>query len=106
MKNNLITQIPYILIQGINFYLLPLWAKNTGSAMLLMLCIMPLIALVTAIIYGIRHGFNLTLPVLTFVLFLPTIYIYYNSSAWIYAIVYAAIVLVGIIIGKLLQGKQ
>lgn len=106
MPHSLITLVPYIVILGINFYLLPLFGKNTGAAMLLMLCVMPLIALVTAIIYGIRNGFCLSLPVLAFFLFLPTVYLYYNASAWPYAVVYSGLVLVGTAIGKRLQGKR
>lgn len=106
MSHNLITLIPYVVILGINFYLLPLWTKNTGAAMLLMLCVMPLIALVTAIIYGIRNGFCLTLSILAFFLFIPTVYLYYNVSAWPYAVVYSGLVLIGTAIGKLLQGKR
>ena len=106
MKNRLITLSPYIAVLATNFYLLPFFAKNTGAAMILMRRVMPLNAMVTEIIYCIRNSFNLTLPILTLLLFLPTVYLYYNVSAWIYAVGYAAIVLIGMVIGKLLQGKQ
>ncbi len=106
MPHNLITLIPYVVILGINFYLLPLLAKNTGAAMLLMLCIMPLVALGSAIMYGTRNGFSLILPTLAFILFFPTIFLYYNPSAWIYAIIYTVIILAGLVIGTFLYKKR
>lgn len=106
MKNKLRIWLPYILILAINFYLLPYFAKNTGAAMVLMLCLMPLITLGSAIIYGIRNGVSPILPILTCFLFLPTVFIYYNSSAWIYAVIYAVIALAGMAIGKSLYGKR
>ena len=106
MKKQLISLLPYIIILSLDFYLLPFFSKNTGTAMLFMLCLMPLIALTTAILYGIRNGFSLILPFATFFLFFPTIYLYYNASAWIYAVIYTIIVLVGTVIGKLLYGKR
>ena len=95
MKNTLLKLTPYLIILAMDFYLLPLFMQNTGAAMLGMLCIMPLIAFITAMVYGIRRGFNLWLAILAGIMFLPTVFIYYNSSAWIYAPLYAVIVLLG-----------
>lgn len=106
MKNRLTALAPYILALAVNFYLLPLLMRDTGTAMLLMLCVMPLAAFVTALACGMRRGFSPLLPAAAFVLFLPTIFIHYNSSAWVYAVAYAVIVLAGNGVGLIFYGKR
>ena len=106
MKSKLVPWIPYLLALAADFYLLPLLARDTGSAMLLMLCAMPLAAFFTAVVFGVRRGFHLALPAAALVLFLPSVFLYYNSSAWIYAPVYAAAVLAGNGLGRIFYGKR
>ncbi len=90
----------------VDFYLLPVAAQNTGAAMLLMLCVMPLVALVIGVAYGLRRGFSIWLAVIALLLFIPTIFIYYNASAWVYPLFYALLVLVGNLIGRLFYMKR
>lgn len=106
MKRNLVPLAPYIIALGINFYLLPFLMSDTGTAMVLMLCVMPCIALSSGVIYGVRNGFNGMLSIAAFLLFIPTIFIHYNSSAWIYAPVYAVIVLAGTGAGQVFHRKK
>lgn len=106
MKKMLIALIPYIIILILNFYLLPLLVKDTGMAMLIMLCIIPSITFCCSVAYGVRQGFNLYLPVTVALLFAPTIYIYYNYTAWVYIIAYALISLMGTGIGRLFYKKR
>ena len=106
MKKNFSALAPYVVILGIDFYILPLLINDTGTAMLFMLCAMPLAALVTAVIYGVRNGFSITLPIIALLLFIPTIFIHFNSSAWVYAPVYAVIVLAGTGIGRAFYQKK
>lgn len=56
---------------------------------------LPLLTLICAVIYGVRQGFDFLLPVTVTILFVPTIFIFYNATAWGYIIVYAVIALVG-----------
>lgn len=106
MKKHLATLAPYVIALGIDFYLLPLLISNTGTAMLLTLCVMPCAALCCGVIYGVRSGFGVTLSAAALVLFIPAVFIYYNSSAWIYAPVYAAAVLAGTGIGQAFRTKK
>lgn len=106
MRAKFLAIAPYIAALGIDFYLLPLFAKDTGAAILLLLCIMPTVAFVTAAVHGVRSGFNPLLPVAAFLLFLPTLFIYYNPSAWVYAIFYALTALAGLCIGRAFRGKR
>lgn len=88
------------------FYLLPLLGRDTGTAMVLMLAVMPLAAFLTAVVYGLRNGFCLLLPIAAGILFLPTVFLYYNASAWVYAPAYALIVLAGNGLGRVFYPKR
>ena len=52
-----------------------------------------------------RQGFDFILPILAIVLFAPTIFIFYNSSAWIYIVIYAVIAFIGNGIGRIFYKK-
>ncbi len=106
MKEKLCDLLPCLLVLGLDFYLLPCLMWDTGAAMLLMLCVMPLIALIAALIFGMRRGFSLLLPLAALVLFIPSIFLFYNPTAWVYAPAYALFVLVGNILGRLLYKKK
>ena len=106
MKKRLTALIPYAALLAVNFYAFPLLAKNTGTAMLMMLCVMPLITFICSLIYGAKHGFDLLPPLMTAVLFAPTVPIYYNSSAWVYVLVHGAISLAGNGAGRIFYQRR
>lgn len=85
----------FYLVLLIDFYIIPLFIKNTGSAMALMLAIIPLICLITSIFCGIRNGLDFSYILTVAIIFIPSIFIFYNSSAWVYALGYGVIALVG-----------
>lgn len=95
MKTKAITSLPYLLTLVLDFYLLPCLIRNTGSAMLFMLAVMPLVAFSTAAVYGVRHGFWFPLSLAAGLLFLPSVFLFYNASAWGYCLFYAGAVLAG-----------
>ena len=95
----------YYFIMFIAFYLVPILIKDTGSGMTILLIVIPLITLITSLIYGLRNTFDLVYPLIVAILFIPTLFIYYNTSAWIYIIVYSVIAVIGELIGKILQKK-
>ena len=67
--------------------------------MTIMLFIIPLICLLTSIFYGIKNGFNIYYVLIVAIMFVPSIFIFYNSSAWIYVLIYAFIAFLGNTIG-------
>lgn len=95
----------YYFIIFITFYLIPILIQDTGSGMFILLIVIPLITLVTSIIYGLRNVFDFIYPLIVAILFIPTLFIYYNISAWVYIIAYSLIALIGEILGKTLQKK-
>lgn len=106
MKKKLLEVMPYTIALAINFYVLPLLIKDTGSGMIMMLLVIPLLTFICALIYGTRKGFDFLFPVIATILFAPTIFIFYNASAWVYIIAYAVIALIGNGIGMIFYRKR
>ncbi len=99
MTTQLKRKIPFVLMCVVSFYFFPLFGDSTGSFMAILLFIIPLVTLITSLLYGLKIGMDLYFPLLIGVLFVPTIFIYYNSTAWVYTIGYAIISLIGVFIG-------
>ena len=100
--NKIIKMLPYLLVYLLTFYIGPIIAKSSVSPMFLLLFAVPLICFFVSLIYGIIHGFHpyqLLFPLFVGILFIPTIYIFYNSTAWIYPFAFAVISLIGNTIG-------
>ena len=95
----------YYFIILITFYLIPILIQDTGSGMFILLIVIPLITLITSIIYGLRNVFDFIYPLIVAILFIPTLFIYYNASAWTYILVYSMIAVIGELLGKTLQKK-
>lgn len=105
MKKTLSKMVPYLTVLAADFYILPCLIRDTGTAMLLMLFVMPLISFACAAAYGFRLGFDGVFPVMAMLLFAPTVFIHYNPSAWPYIIAYGVIALAGIGTGRIFHKK-
>lgn len=68
--------------------------------MLILLVVIPFICFLTSLVYGLINEWNLLYPILVGLLFAPTVFLFYNSSAWVYIIGYAFLSFVGICVGK------
>ena len=77
--------------------------KDTGSAMFILLFVIPVITFVSAIICGKKNSFDILYPLLVMVIFVPYVLIYMNESATIYIFIYGAISLMGLIVGSRLR---
>lgn len=100
MKINL-KALPYLVVNIIAFYLLPIFIIDTGSGMFILLIVTPLICFITSVVFGLRHSFIFLYSVIVALLFIPTMLIFYDSSASIYVIIYGMIALIGNFIGNL-----
>ncbi len=105
MKRKILAHLPYLAVLALGFYLLPLLIRDTGSGMLVLLGVMPLAVLSAAFVFGLRNGFSVWLADGALILFVPTIFIHYNESAWIYALLYPGITLAGCGIGAFIKKK-
>ena len=63
--------------------------------MIVMLIIIPMICFVTSIFYGLKNGFDFGYVLIVALIFVPSIFIFYNSSAWIYVAEYTVVALLG-----------
>ncbi len=106
MKETLRLLLPYLAFLAADYYLLPLLIRDTASAMLLMLCAMPFLALLCGLACGTRLGFQPLLAVLGTALFLPAIPLFYNWTAWPYAPAYGLVVLLGNALGRIFYGRR
>lgn len=97
--------IPFAFTIAVAYYLLPLLGNSTGSFMLILLVVLPLICLTVSFVYGIKNGWNLFFPIAIGVLFIPAIFIYFNSTAWVYFFGFSIISAVGIFIGKTIKNR-
>ncbi len=101
MKEKLFNFLPYIIILILNFYALPNFASNTAMAAIIMLFVIPFIVFLSAIIHGLYNNFSFVFPIITMILFTPSIFIYYNPSAFVYIIIYGIIAIIGSGIGSI-----
>ena len=96
----------YLAALTVNFYILPFLIVDTGSAMLMLLIVLPCITFVLGMIWGIWKGFCLWLTPITAILFFPTVFLYYNLSAWVYILTYSGLTLTGNGLGSLLTCRK
>ena len=95
MMDKLKKNMVFYLLLLVDFYIIPWLIKDTGSAMIIMFVIIPIICLITSIFYGIRNGFDFWYILIVAIMFTPSIFIFYNASAWVYVVGYAVIALLG-----------
>ena len=93
----------YLIVITLAFYVLPAFINDTGTGIFFLLILTPIICIVTYIIYGIRHSFNLIFLLLIMTLFIPTIFIFYNESAAVYVLIYGIIAAIGNLLGSLIK---
>lgn len=93
----------YLIVFALAFYALPLLIIDTGSAMFVLLIVIPIICVLTSLIYGFRHGFNWIFPVLVALLGIPAVFIHADESAIIYPLAYGLIALIGSLVGSLIS---
>lgn len=65
------------------------------TAIIALMLLLPIITFVVALSYGLQCGFNYLYPVVTFLIILPTVWLYYNNSAIVYIFSYMLISLAG-----------
>ena len=98
--------IPYLLINTLIFYLLPYLIKDTGSAMIILLVIVPVASFLVAYAYGYKNSFSWIFPILVMLIFTPTVFIFYNESATIYIFAYGIISLIGSLLGYKIKSNE
>ena len=102
MKTYYLPLLPWLLVTALDFWLLPLFL-DAGNVMLMILIVMPGICFASSFGCGLFCGFRPVYLLGTELLYLPTVWIYYNDSALIYLPVYAVIAALGMGIGAMIR---
>lgn len=89
----------------INFYVVPFFIKDTSSAIFILMVLMPLISFSTSVVYGIKNGLKAHYFIFSTLLFIPSLFIYYNATAWIYVVLFSGISLIGDAIGSAIKKR-
>lgn len=101
--NKYLKEIVAVLTQILVFYVSPLFAGPTDTMGVIVL--MLILTLTTSIIYGIvsNEKIKYLFPVIVALVYLPTVFIYFNESALVHTAWYLIISMVGIIVGTVIN---
>lgn len=96
-------EIIILLIQLFMFYIFPLFAGPTDAMGMVLLII--LMTFTLSLIIGIlsNEKMKFLYPLITSLLFIPSVFIYYNESALVHALWYFVISSIGLLISILLE---
>jgi len=99
-----IKELIILIIQLFTFYICPLFAGPTDAMGMVLLII--LATLILSIIIGSfsKEKIKYLYPIVISLLFIPSIFIYYNESAFIHSLWYLIVSTVGLLIGAIIRG--
>lgn len=92
-------EIIIVLLQFFVFYILPLFAGPADIMGLVILLILVTLLLATILGAISNNKIKYCYPILISLLFIPSIWIYYNESALIHSVWYLVISAVGLLVG-------
>ncbi|BBF43287.1 hypothetical protein lbkm_1974 [Lachnospiraceae bacterium KM106-2] len=99
--------LPYSIIFLMIFYGLPLLTgMNQSVTDLLLQLYTPCLCMILGVVYGIKEEFNFSFCLLGAILFLPTIWIFYEVTTWIYAVVYFLMIFIGMLPGLIKEIEE
>ena len=93
--NEYLKRYRYYLLITLIYYLFPFFLmKDTGSAMLILLVLLPMLTIFISFSFAKNNSFKLHFSVIVFLIWIPNCY-FMNSSALIYSFIYMFISLIG-----------
>ena len=96
-------EIIILLLQLFMFYIFPLFAGPTDAMGMVLLIILSTFGLSFVLSCISKNRIKYLYPVIISILFIPSVFIYYNESALIHSIWYLVISGIGIIIGLIIN---
>lgn len=98
-----IKEMVVLLIQWFMFYVFPLFAGPTDAMGMVFLIILATILL--SIVLGVLSNKKIKYlyPVVIAVLFIPSVFIYYNESAMIHSVWYLVVSTIGLLFGAIIH---
>ena len=97
-----IKEIVTLLIQLFMFYIFPMFAGPTDAMGMVVLIILATFMLSIIIGSISKEKIKYMYPIIIAILFIPSVFIYYNESALIHSIWYLVISSVGLILGTII----
>lgn len=104
--------IPYIVVNIILFCLIPFIISKikliSGITKMVSLMFIMFLLAVSSMSFGRRYGFSLLLPLISFIVFLPSALVqsYAPTRMLFYAIVYAIACIIGNLLGLMFRKKK
>ena len=104
MKTNVKFMMIVFFLGIILFYVAPYCARTLSPTsekylfIMLLMIINPIYSFISGILFVISNEIKWYLPVTIGMLFAPTVFIFYNSSAIVYSIVYGVVCMIGSLI--------
>lgn len=95
-------EIIIFILQAFIFYLLPMCMGNIGAIGMVLLLLFLTFAISIIIGSISKNKIKFIYPVIVSLMFIPTMFIYYNESALIHSIWYLAVSSVGLLIGAII----
>ena len=99
----LIKEILIITIQILFFYIFPLFMGPTDAIGMVFILIFITFALSQILGIISNNKLKFLYPIITAVIFIPSVFIYYNESALIHAVWYLVIATIGMLIGSIIN---
>lgn len=101
--NKYIKEIIILILQLCMFYIFPLFSGPTDAMGMVFLII--LTTLLLSLILGIISNLKIKYlyPIAVSLLFIPSVFIYYNESALIYTVWYLAVATIGLAVGTIIN---
>lgn len=96
-------EIIILLLQLFMFYIFPLFAGPTDAMGMVLLIILSTFGLSLILSCISKEKIKYLYPVIISILFIPSVFIYYNKSALIHSVWYLVISSVGMIIGLIIN---
>lgn len=98
-----IKEIILLLIQLFMFYIFPLFAGPTDAIGMVFLIMLLTLILSILIAFISKEKIKYLYPIIVSVIFIPSVFIYYNESALIHSIWYLIDSIIGIFIGIIIK---
>lgn len=92
-----------LLIQLAMFYISPLFAGPTDAMGMVSLIVLATLVLSFAVGTISHNKVKYLYPVVTAVVFIPSVFLYYNASAMIHSVWYFVVSCVGLLVGTAIQ---
>ncbi len=88
------------------YYLAPIFANNLVLLILLLLVVNPILCFLLAYTHAKENKISFKYSLLLGLLFIPSIFIYYNYTAYVYAIFYTMVAYIGSFIGSVVANRK